>query len=92
MHALLTHTSPLLHAWPQLPQFAVSFVVSAQYGAPASGVHSVSPPPSEAHVRLHFPFEHTSPTLHWTPQPPQFALSVFVLAQYVPPSPAGHDV
>jgi hypothetical protein len=56
VHVLLTHACCAPHAFPQPLQFCASFVVFAQYGGPASGVHSVVPPP---HVVPHFPPEQT---------------------------------
>jgi hypothetical protein len=66
-----------------VPQFFVSLVVFAQYGAPASGTQSSVPPP---HVVPHALFEHTWPLGHVLPQAPQLLLSVVVVAQNAPPS------
>jgi hypothetical protein len=73
-----------LHVLPHAPQLLGSLVVSAQYEAPPSTPHNVDAPASDA--QPHAPFAHVSPDAHLIPQPPQFALSVFVFAQ-VPASP-----
>jgi hypothetical protein len=67
---------------PQPPQFALSLFVFAQNGCPASGVQSVSVPASSPPQELeHAPLLQIWPLPQVMPQPPQFALSVFVLAQ-----------
>jgi hypothetical protein len=79
--------SPTPHAFPHLPQLALSVSVVVQKETPASLVQSVSPPPASGPASTppqlveHMPFEHTCPALHTVPQLPQFALSVIVVAQ-----------
>jgi hypothetical protein len=63
---------------PHMPQLALSLVRSAQYAAPPSAVHSVC---VESQALVHCPAEHSSSAPHGAPHAPQFALSVFVLAQ-----------
>jgi hypothetical protein len=78
---------PAAQTVPQAPQFALSVWVLAQYGAPFTGVQSVSVPPSiEAHASSHFPATQSVPALHAVPQVPQLSLSVFVSAQYAAPA------
>jgi hypothetical protein len=70
------------HVTPHAPQFWLSALVFAQYGRPPSGVHSVLVPASPpAHEAEQAPSLQTSPAPQVIPQPPQFALSVLVLAQ-----------
>ena len=78
------HTSPVAHVFPQVPQFAWSVCVLAQYGAPASPPgQSVSPAPHESE---HAPPLQTFPVGQTFPQVPQFALSVAVVAHDTPAS------
>jgi hypothetical protein len=74
-HVPSLHTFPEGHAWPQVPQLALSVVVFAQYVAPALPVHAARVP----HVAEHRPLAQTVPWPHWIPQAPQFARSVWVL-------------
>jgi hypothetical protein len=75
---------PAVQTLPQAPQLALSVVSLAQYGAPPSGVQSVS---FDWQLVVHVPPEHTWPVPHTLPQAPQLVLSVLSLAQYgAPPS------
>ena len=81
-----------VHELPQLPQFALSFFVSAQYeppSAPPSSTHNVC---DERQLDAHFPPAHTSSVPHVFPHVPQFALSVCVFAQYGEPASGEHVV
>ena len=69
-------------------QFWLSVWVLAQYGEPASGTHSVVPPPQFV---PHMLLEQTWPIGQTLPQVPQFSLSVSVVAQYGPASPTQSD-
>ena len=82
VHVELAHVP--LHTMPHPLQFALSFVVSAQYGEPASGSQSVCPC---GHVDPHFPASHAVSCPHTVPHAPQFELSLDVFAQYGPASP-----
>jgi hypothetical protein len=76
---------------PHVPQFRLSLFVSAQYGEPPSGEHSVW---KLAHSDEQPPSKHaTNVPLHVFPHAPQFALSLVRFAQYVwPPPSAPHSV
>ena len=75
------HTCPAGHVVPQLPQFTLSVVVFAQYGAPASAPHVVSDP---EHVFAHTPAEQTWPDAHAFAHEPQWPVSEAVLTQLEP--------
>jgi hypothetical protein len=64
------------HTVEHAPQLAGSVVVFVQ-NAPAPAPHVVR---GAAHVGRHMPLEQTVPAPQGTPQPPQFALSMAVLA------------
>jgi hypothetical protein len=74
------HTRPAGHTVPQVPQFALSVIVFAQYGV-APFAHVMVPPPHEV---AHAPIEHTWPPTHLTPHPPQFDGSHRVSTQLEP--------
>jgi hypothetical protein len=78
VHCPLEQTLPWGHTLPQVPQFALSVWVFAQYGCPPSGEQSVCP---WVQVSVHFPDEQTRPSGQTLPHHPQLALSVAVIAQ-----------
>jgi hypothetical protein len=72
----LAHASVGPHAWPHVPQFALSDEVFTQ--AP---LHALRPPEQ---LVAHVPLEHTLPGAHALLHPPQFAGSLTV-GMHVPP-------
>src|SRR6185312_3121348 len=69
-HAPFWQILPLPQVTPQAPQLALSVFVFAQYGAPASGVQSVSVPASSPpHELVQLPSLQTCPAPHVVPQP-----------------------
>ena len=75
-HLRLLQSWPEGHVWPQLPQFAGSFVKLVQ--------NALTPLPHASGVAVgqwHTPPAHCCPAGHWLPQPPQFVASVAVFAQ-----------
>ena len=74
------------HALPHAPQFLLSDLSFAQYGAPASGAHPISfggQPP------WHLPETHAWSGAQIVAQSPQCVLSVWRFVQ-IPASPAAH--
>src|SRR6185437_7722567 len=82
-HAPLSQTWPAPHAMPQPPQFALSVLMLAQYGAPPSPPQNVCP---LAHVLPQLPLLQTSPAPHLVPHVPQFCASSSVSVQTEPHS------
>ena len=78
VQTLLTQTWSGPQLVPHVPQLALSVLVLAQYGGPASGVQSVWP---VLHALVQVPLEQTCCAPHKWPHEPQFWLSVLVLAQ-----------
>ena len=77
-----TSCSP--HVCPQLPQFALSLAIVAQYGALPSAAQRICPP-GQPEVERHPPIEQTRPGPHTLLHEPQLPLSVWRSAQYGPP-------
>jgi hypothetical protein len=84
-HALLSHTWPAAHAFPQAPQLDVSLVVSVQALPQQES-------PAAQHTPLHVmpahpphtPLLHVWPVRHAFPQVPQLLGSVFRFLQVFP--------
>ena len=82
MHSFVQ--TPVLQTWPwpqtlpQVPQFALSALVFAQYAAPPSGVHVVCP---VTQLETQLPLEQVSCGPQEWPQVPQLALSARRLTQ-----------
>jgi hypothetical protein len=86
-HSPFTQASPEVQECPQPPQLVGSSWVLVQNGAPPSGAQSVSALPSALrHALLHRPSEHICAGPHPLPHDPQFAVSVWTLAQYAGPA------
>jgi hypothetical protein len=62
------------HAWPHIPQFALSVCASTQLVP-----HAIRP---VGHTMPHVPAMHACPTMHARPQMPQLALSLCVSTQF----------
>jgi hypothetical protein len=72
LHALAAHVSFVAHFLPHAPQFASSFVRSAQYSTtPPSAPGRVQRNSPEGHVDWHAPLAHTKPAAHAFPHRPQ---------------------
>jgi hypothetical protein len=76
----LVHTWPAPHAWPQVPQFALSPCRSTQ--APADD--ALAPQTEKPVAQPQAPAEHDAPVAQAFPQPLQLAGSTCVSTQLVP--------
>jgi hypothetical protein len=85
LHVPATHASASAQAWPQVPQFAGSLLVSEQVPEQATS--------GAAQVTVQVPDSHTSPAAQTLPHAPQSSLSEPRSRQEPEQSvnPPGHD-